>query len=120
MRIDTLRFNAFRGAAFVAVLAAAAFGGRASAAEPDPLAMELAAVDAASLSAEAAASMHADLARELKQAAEARFLTATVPSLAALDPRIQLDLISKTAAAAASAPRGFGFVVPVILIDPAQ
>ena len=46
-------------------------------------------------------------------------VTPPVRSLAELEPAVRLDLISKAAAAAVSAPRGFVLVVPATLLAPA-
>ena len=96
MTNNTLRFGVVRALAFVGLLVAGAWVGEASAATPSP--------STNSVVAPAPAADHRDLVR----------------SIDCIDAATRLDLLSKAAAAASIAPRGFGLVAPALIVAPAQ
>lgn len=113
MNSNTLRFGVFRTLAFCGVLVAGAWAGKAAAFTPTPIDAAL----GAALRAEALAAFKAETAAELKRSAAAQLERDLVRGLAAVDPATREDLITKAAAAASIAPRGFGLVAPALFVD---
>jgi len=116
MNNNTLRFGVFRALAFGGLLVAGAWAGEASAFTPAPL-------DDAQVAthwAEAQSALRADIAAELKQAAADHLARSLVRSLDRVDAATRNDLMTKAAAAASIAPRGFGLVAPALIVEPTQ
>jgi hypothetical protein len=116
MNKNTLRFGVVRAVAFGAFLAAGAWAGEATASTPAPLAEP----EVVALWAEVRATLKAELAAELSQTAKDELRRNAVRDLASIDAATRNDLITKAAAAASIAPRGFGLVVPALIVDPTQ
>ena len=102
MNNNTLRFGVVRALAFGGLLVAGAWAGRVAAETP----------------------VHAAPAQLATPAAEVAVDTPpsheTVRSLDSIDAATRNDLITKAAAAAIIAPRGFGLVAPALIVAPAQ
>ena len=115
MNKHTLRFGVIRAIAFGAFLAAGAWAGEAAASTTPVDGTEV-----ANLWTEVRATLKAELAAELKQSVKAELQHSLVRDLASIDAVTRKDLITKAAAAASIAPRGFGLVVPALIVDPTQ
>lgn len=96
MNNNTLRFGVVRALAFGGLLVAGAWAGEAAATTPVPT--------TAPVAAPAPAAAPQDQVRELD----------------CIDAATRIDLLSKAAAAASIAPRGFGLVAPALIVAPAQ
>jgi len=99
MNNNTLRFGVVRALAFGGLLVAGAWAGEAAATTPVSTTAPVAAP-----SAPAPAAEPQDQVRELSS----------------IDAATRIDLLSKAAAAASIAPRGFGLVAPALIVAPAQ
>jgi hypothetical protein len=112
MNTNTLRFGMARTAVLTAVIAAAAlYANNAHADRFVPQAPS--AEQATALRAEATAAIRAELAAELAQAAAEH-----KAELLAAQRAARADLISKVAASALVAPRGFVLAIPAALVQP--
>ena len=116
MNKNTLRFGVVRAIAFGAFLAAGAWAGEASASTPVPLDES----EVVALWIEVRATLKAELAAELTPAAQDEIHRNLVRDIASIDAATRNDLITKAAAAASIAPRGFGLVVPALIVEPTQ
>jgi hypothetical protein len=116
MNKNTLRFGVLRAIAFGAFLAAGAWAGEAAALTAEPVVGSEVAV----LWAEVRATLKAEIASELMQSARDDLQRSLVRDLTNIDAVTRTDLITKAAAAASIAPRGFGLVVPALIVDPTQ
>ena len=108
MNNNTLRFGVVRALAFGGLLVAGAWAGEAAAVTPAPLWTEV------------HATLKAEFAAELKQSVDEDLRRSLVRDLDTVDAAIRNDLMTKAAAAASIAPRGFGLVVPALLVNPRQ
>lgn len=116
MNKNTLRFGVVRAVAFGTLLAAGAWAGEASATTPaEPHLSQF-----APRWAEVHATLQAELAAELRQSIKDDIHRNLVRDLTVIDAATRNDLITKAAAAASIAPRGFGLVVPALIVDPTQ
>ena len=102
MNSNTLRFGVVRALAFGGLLVAGAWAGKVAAETPVPAATTQVSADAAA------------------RAADAPLQPAQVRGLECIDAAIRNDLITKAAAAASIAPRGFGLVAPALIVAPTQ
>ena len=112
MNINTLRFGIARAAVLSVVIAAAAVYARTAHAEefiPERPTAEHAAV----LRADVQATLKAEFAADLARAAAAH----PAEMLATLRAA-RVDLLSKVAASALIAPRGFALAIPAALVQP--
>jgi len=112
MNTNTLRFGVARTAVLSVVIAAAALYARTAHAEQF-VPQRPSAVHAATLSAEVQATLKVELTADLARAAAAH----PAEMLAALSGG-RVDLLSKIAASAALAPRGFALAIPAALVQP--
>lgn len=108
MNNNTLRFGVARALAFCGLLVAGAWAGEAAAVAPTALWTEV------------QVTLKAEFAAELKQSVDEELRRTLVPGLDTIDAAIRNDLMTKAAAAASIAPRGFGLVVPALLVNPTQ
>jgi enhancing lycopene biosynthesis protein 2 len=112
MNTSTLRFGVARTAILTVVIAAAALYSRG--AQADEFVPERPSVEsAANLRGEVQATLKAQVATELAAAAAAHpgEMLATLRAT-------QVDLLSKVAASALVAPRGFALAIPAALVQP--
>lgn len=116
MNKHTLRFGIIRAIAFGAFLAAGAWAGEASASTQAPIDGS----EVATLWSEVRATLKVELAAELKRSVRDELQRELVRELTNIDALTRNDLITKAAAAASIAPRGFGLVVPALIVDPTQ
>ncbi len=112
MNTNTLRFGVARTAVLSVVIAAAALYARTAHAEQFVPERPTAA-HAAALAAEVQAGFARELSAELQRTARTQpaEMLATMHSL-------RVDLLSKVAASAAVAPRGFVLAIPAALVQP--
>jgi hypothetical protein len=102
MNNNTLRFGVVRALAFGGLLVAGAWAGKVAADTP------------------AVATTPQVSAVEAPLAVEASLPVEQVRSLECIDAVTRNDLITKAAAAASIAPRGFGLVAPALIVAPTQ
>jgi hypothetical protein len=112
MNTNTLRFGVARAAVLSVVIATAAIYARTAHAE-EFVPERPSATHAARLSAEVQATLKSEIAAELAQAAAAH----PAEMLATLRAA-RVDLLSKVAASALVAPRGFVLAIPAALVQP--
>jgi hypothetical protein len=112
MNTNTLRFGVARTAVLSVVIAAAALYARSAQAE-DFVPERPSLAHAAALRTEVHATLKAEVASELAETAAAH----PARMLATLRAT-RVDLLSKVAASASIAPRGFALAIPAALVQP--
>jgi hypothetical protein len=116
MNNNTLRFGVVRALVFGGLLVAGAWAGEAAADTPAPLD----GAQVATLWTEVHTTLQVEFAAELKRSVSDELRHSLVRDLDTVDAVTRNDLMTKAAAAASIAPRGFGLVVPALIVDPTQ
>ena len=116
MNSNTLRFGVVRALAFGGLLVAGAWAGEAATDLPAPSHD----AEVATLWTEVQATLKVELAVELRQSVNAELQRSLVRELDTVDAATRNDLMTKAAAAASVAPRGFGLVSPALIVDLTQ
>ena len=116
MNNNSLRFGVVRTLAFVGLLVVGAWAGKAVADSPEPVDE----VQLAALWTEVHSTLKAESAAELRQSVSAELQRSLVRDLDTVDAVTRNGLMTKAAAAASIAPRGFGLVVPALIVEPTQ